>query len=85
MRVEGNAVSVGGEEYTIPFLKDHGSIVMFLKIFFTNLVNPSLHFADMLFVVMDAVQSSNSNYVSSVEKPIFVNRQESLSAILSTL
>jgi hypothetical protein len=39
----------------------------------------------MLFVIVDAVQSSNSNYVTSVGTFVFSNRQTSLGAVLSML
>jgi hypothetical protein len=84
LRIHGNVIRVGDEQYTIPFLVDRMSVTSFLKALFTELVN-SLHFADMLFVIMDAIQSSNSNYVTSVETNIFFDNQGGLGSVLSTL
>jgi len=85
VRIEDNAVVIVNYRYELPFIGGRESVQAFLEILLANLRRPSLHFADMLFVIMDAVESSNSNYVTSVATSIFVNHQTSLGAILSAL
>ena len=84
VRIEGSTVFIGDDGYALPFLGGPESVRAFLNQVFVNLRHSS-YFADMLFVIMDAVESSNSNYVTSVATSIFVDRQTSLRVILSAL
>jgi hypothetical protein len=85
IRLNGNEILIDREQYIIPLLADGESVTAFLRTLFINLATPWQHFEDMLFVIVDAVQSSNSNYVTSVDTFVFSNRQTSLRAVLSML